>query len=164
MRRTVVPITALVLGLLLPGSAHAKDLRQRVGVGFSNQFGHLSSLSVKVGMPTSNPAVNIQAQLVGGYSVLNNTSPAWFVGARGLYGFVAEDNMNLYLAGGVGFKADGVDNALRLQPALGAEFFLFGLENLGLSAECGVDLDLLGPGVDTYTFGGAAGVGAHYYF
>ncbi len=164
MRRTAVLITALSLGLLLPAQAQAKDLRQRVGLGFSNQFGHLSSLSVKYGMPTNNPAVNIQAQLVGGYSLLNNTTPAWFVGGRGLYGFVAEDNMNLYLAAGVGYKADGVDNALRIQPALGAEFFLFGLENLGLSAECGVDLDLLGPGVDTYTFGGAAAVGAHYYF
>jgi hypothetical protein len=45
------------------------------------------------------------------------------------------------------------------------EFFFFGLERLGLSAEFGVNVDV-GPGiVDVATTSGtAASVGVHYYF
>ncbi len=52
---------------------------------------------------------------------------------------------------------------MRLQPALGAEFFLYGLENLGFSTEWGLNLDLAKTTrVDTISGGPAVAV--HYYF
>lgn len=153
----------LLLSLCLTGTAHAKDLRQRVGVGYSNQLPHIDALSVKVGLPTQDPSVNVQVQGLFGVSLLDETDDAMFAGGRLLYGVVAEDNMNLYAIGGAGFFMNGARRGLRLQPALGAEFFLFGLENLGFSLEWGLTVDMAG-GRDLYTVGSGAGLGVHYWF
>lgn len=162
MRRLALAL-AVLAGLTLSTEAHAKDLRKRVGVGFDNQFGHISSLSVKAGLPTPDPAINLQIQATLGFSVRDGAENDWWVGGRALYGLVAEDNMNLYVAAGAGWRVEGQDAGLRLQPALGTEFFPFGLENLGISAEAGAAIDL-GTGVDAFGVGSAAGVGVHYYF
>ncbi|HJN75366.1 MAG TPA: hypothetical protein QGF58_15665 [Myxococcota bacterium] len=153
----------LLLGSLSISPAHAKDLRKRVGVGLDNQFGHVSSFSVKAGIPTPDPAINLQVQGTFGLSVLDGAADDWWFGGRVLYGVVAEDNMNLYAAAGAGWRVAGRDKSLRLYPAVGTEFFLFGLENLGLSAEVGLGIDL-GTGADFYSVGSAAGMGVHYYF
>jgi len=153
----------LLLSTMVIAPAQAKDLRKRVGVGLDNQFGHVSSFSVKAGVPTPDPAINVQAQATFGFSVLDGAADDWWLGGRVLYGVVAEDNMNLYAAAGAGWRVAGQDKSLRLYPAVGGEFFLFGLENLGLSAEVGVGIDL-GTGADIYSVGSAAGMGVHYYF
>ena len=57
-----------LLGMLLcslPGQAEAVDLRKRFGLGFNNNFSSFTSLSVKFGMPTPKPTVNIQVQGLG---------------------------------------------------------------------------------------------------
>ena len=153
----------LLIASLLASDADAKDLRKRIGVGLDNQFGHVSSVSVKAGVPTPDPAINVQVQGTMGFAVLDGAADDWWVGGRVLYGVVAEDNMNLYAAAGAGWRVAGQDKSLRLYPAVGSEFFLFGLENLGLSAEIGVGIDL-GTGSDIYSVGSAAGMGVHYYF
>lgn len=152
-----------LLLLALPSVAHGKDLRERVGVGFNNQFSHVSALSVKYGLPAPEPAINIQIEAVGGFEIVDGASDNLFVGLRGLYGLVAEDNMNLYVAGGVGYLARGQVDGVRIQPAFGTEFFFFGLENLGFTAEWGVNIDL-GEGSEVNTPTGAPAVGFHYYF
>ena len=49
---------AILLSLLLvPSLASAKDLRQRVGVGYQNQLSEIPSISVKVGLPAESEAV-----------------------------------------------------------------------------------------------------------
>jgi hypothetical protein len=49
---------------------------------------------------------------------------------------------------------------VRLQPAFGVDAFPFGLENLGLTVECGMNLDVGdAPGAATMV-----GFGAHYWF
>ncbi|MCP4804861.1 MAG: hypothetical protein GY913_02595 [Proteobacteria bacterium] len=162
MRRVVLCL-CITAGLTWSADAEAKDLRKRVGVGFDNQFGHITSLSVKAGMPTPDPAINLQVQATLGFAVRDGAADDWWIGGRALYGLVAEDNMNLYVAAGAGWRVEGQDKGLRLQPALGTEFFPFGLENLGISAEAGAAIDL-GTGVDAFGVGSAAGMGIHYYF
>ncbi|MCB9758649.1 MAG: hypothetical protein H6739_02315 [Alphaproteobacteria bacterium] len=152
-----------LLLLLIPLSADAKDLRNRLGVGFQNQFSQMSSISVKYGLPAREPAINIQAELNAGFSVLNGTADAFFLGARLNYALVAEDNMNLYVAAGGGFLQQGELSGVRVQPAAGTEFFLFGLENLGFTAEIGVNLDYL-DGFNVGTVSGGPAIGVHYYF
>ncbi len=153
----------LLLSLTLLGTAEAKDLRQRVGVGYSNQLPHIDALSVKLGLPTQDPALNVQLQALFGVSLLDDTDDALFAGGRLLYGVVAEDDMNVYAIAGAGFFTNGARSGLRLQPALGCEFFLFGLENLGFSLEWGLTIDMAG-GRDLYTVGSGAGLGVHYWF
>lgn len=151
----------MLLALLLATDpAAAKDLRSRVGVGFHQQFGNVSALSVRFGLPAAEPTTNIQLELDAG--VLAATSgTAWFAGGRALFGVVAEDNMNLYLGAGGGWMG-GVD-ALRLQPVIATQFFLFGLENLGFSAEWGLNVDIAAE-TSAMTVGGAPAAAVHYYF
>lgn len=158
-------LRALALPALLVASApaHAKDLRNRVGVGFNTWSGGgaLTNLSVRWGLPTSDPAVNVQFE---GDLGLNTTagSSAVFGGGRLLYGVVAEDNMNLYLAGGAGYLNTEDGSSVRIQPGLTVDFFLFGLENLGFTGGFGANIDLGANGAVTTT--GAAMGGFHYWF
>ena len=153
---------ALVLLLFLPASAHANDLRSRFGFGFHAGLSTIPALSVRYALPTARPEVNVQVELDVGFDV-NGDSAGAVVGGRALYGVVAEDNMSLYVAAGAAYVAEGEDPAIRLQPAMGAEFFMFGLENLGFGVEWGINVDL-GASPVLKTVSGAPAVTVHYWF
>ncbi len=163
--RHLLPGLAVTTALAFAPAAMAKDLRNRVGVGFNNQFGHASSISARYGLPWNDDAINLQIELLAGVDIDGDaaTTDAVSAGGRLLYALVAEDNMNLYAAAGLGWVSyDGV-SAVRLQPGLSAQFFLFGLENLGFSADWGISIDLGKPtGIASFT--SAPGMGLHYYF
>ncbi len=175
----MVSVLLLTLATLVP-TASAKDLNGRVGLGFSQQFGGsgaMSALSLRYGLPTGKPTTNLGVELDVGVDVADGATD-FFGGGRFLWGEVAEDNMNLNLGLGAGYLqrnvilvgTDGTTTeatpygTVRLQPSIGAEFFLFGLENLGFTAELGMNLDIVNGGVQVLTVGGAPGVGMHYYF
>jgi hypothetical protein len=154
-----VALAACAVALAAPGEALAKDLRGRVGVGFHSQLGQMSALSARYALPMPKPTQNVQVELDVGLDV-STEATNYMGGGRVLYGFLAEDNLTLYGAAGAAWI--GGENNLRVQPALGAEFFLFGLENLGFSAEWGLNLDMgENSGVRTV---GAAAAGVHYWF
>ncbi len=170
MKRLLILLTPL---LCLARQAEAKDLRGRIGAGFNQQFGHVSALSVRYAIPTNSPAINVHIE--GNFGI-DTAAPATFdaesnetvtgrsifSGGRVLYGVVAEDNMNLFVAGGVGILTNSDSNTVRLQPSMGADFFLFGLDNLGFTVEWGLNIDTGGaPGVETAA---AVGAGVHYWF
>jgi hypothetical protein len=159
---------ALPLILALVPHADAKDLRSRFGLGLNQQFGDVSALSLRYGLPTAKPTQNIQIEADAGIAVRDNLSYA-LVGGRLLYGFVAEDNLNVYGAAGVAYAGGtpvgggSEEYFVRVQPAFGAEFFLFGLENLGFTVEWGLNLDVGSP-LGITTVGSAPAAGFHYYF
>ena len=82
------------------------------------------------------------------------------VGGRLLYAVVVEDNMNLYAIGGGSLLSQDGSNGLRLEPALGAEYFPFGVENLGVNGEVGLRMDL----GDALGIGTTAAFGLTYWF
>ena len=143
----------------MPRSANAKDLRSRFGAGFNNQFGHVSALSVRYALPTPSPVINVQVE---GNFGLDTQTDAVFSGGRLLYGVIAEDNMSIFAGGGVGVLSSAGESSLRLAPAMGADFFLFGLDNLGFTVEWGLNLDVSGESGAATTAAMAAG--AHYWF
>ncbi len=154
----------LATSTLLTQSADAKDLRGRFGAGFNQQFGHVSALSVRYALPTASHAVNVQLEGNFGLDTATEVSDTRYVfsGGRLLYGFVAEDNMTLFAAGGLGILTQSESNTVRIQPSMGADFFLFGLDNLGFTVEWGLNLDTGGsPGLETTA---AMGAGVHYWF
>ncbi len=170
-------LTPVFLSLLLASpSSQAKDLRSRVGLGFDTGLGHGSpttsgsspavpALSLRVGLPTGETNLNLQIEVDGGFIVLAGEEARLVLGGRGLYGLVTEDNMNLYLGVGAAYVGQGSTGIFRLQPTASAQFFLFGLENLGLSASWGVSLDLGDPrGTRAMSIGGAPALAFHYYF
>ncbi len=152
--------------LTLPSSAHARDLRGRLGIGFNNNFSSMTAISVKYGIPTNKETVNLQVQAMVGFAFLKDQDDRFFAGGRVLIPILAEDNLNLYAGVGGGYVRFHDDKAAaRIGAVVGVEFFLFGLENLGLSAEFGLNLDLGNQVLDVQTTGGtAAAVGVHYYF
>lgn len=159
MFRRIALLSPLLL-LTLP--AAAKDLRGRYAAGFNNQFGHISAISGRYAFPTSSPVVNVQVEGNFGLSTSPLEDGKVFTGGRVLYGTIAEDNMNIFVAGGVGaLMADG-ESTVRIQPGMGADFFLFGLENLGFTVEWGLNLDLADGASASTTAAMAAG--AHYWF
>lgn len=151
----------MLLLLTALSGAEAKDLGNRIGVGFNNQLGSIPALSARYGLPTSNPAVNIQVEADLGLSTAGETSQL-LVGGRALYAVVVEDNMNLYAAAGGALSAIDDATSVRIQPGLELQVFPFGLENLGLNAGFGLNLDLgSAGGIATH---GALLTGAHYWF
>ncbi len=156
-------LAAALLLLSLPATASAKDLRNRFGLGYQNQFPPIGGLALKYWLPTGEPSVNVAIEAVAGLSLIDGASDAMFFGGRLLYAFVTEDNMNLYGAAGAGFMTQGQLQNIRLQPAVGVEWFFFGLENLGFVAEMGASIDL-GESTKFFTVSGGPGIGAHYYF
>ena len=157
---------------LIPSLSQAKDLRSRVGVGVTQQTSDIPTLSIKYGLPTAEKSVNIQLEAVGGAEMLPGDQISAVAGLRVLYGVVAEDNMNLYAGAGVLSVLMNADDSpqftgVRIQPVFGAEFFPYGLENLGLSLEGGVSVDIGEDGAGFSTRPGShplAGFGFHYYF
>ena len=154
----------LLFASLIPSTAvQAKDLRGRYGVGFNQQFGHVSALSARYALPTSSHVMNVH--LEGNFGLDTGEKDAGgdvFYGARVLYGVLAEDNMNLFVAGGAGGLTNGDTNTVRIQPSIGTDFFLFGLDNLGFTIESGMNLDL-GQHSRVRTTASMA-AGAHYWF
>ena len=156
----------LLAPLAMPGVAQAKDLRNRVAVGANAHLGSIPALSVRYGLPTPDPAINVQLEVSAGFSAYGDLGSQAVAGGRLLYGVVAEDNMNLFLGAGAGVLSQtasgATDTAVRVQPVMGADFFLFGLENLGFTAEWGLNIDL-GSSSGAAT-SAALGGGVHYWF
>ena len=152
---------------LLAHDAHARDLHGRVGIGFEDQLAAgagSGAVSARYWLPTSGASDGARTPHVGveldlGLDVREGGAGA-SVGARALYAFLLEDNLNLYVGGGLAWL--GATSAVRVQPAVGAEFFLFGLENLGITTEWAMNLDL-GEDVSLTTPGNAV-AGVRYYF
>lgn len=119
-------------------SAYSKNLTQRLGVGYANQFSEdLPSLAVRY---WPNPKMGVGAQL--GVDTQDDNSRFGFMGK--IYRIIfSEDNMNFYMGSGaalVSFEnaAGKNQSGFELNGFVGAEFFFAGLESLGFSFEAGV--------------------------
>ncbi len=165
-RGLLLSCLSLTLLFLLPSQAEARDLRGRLGLGFNNNFSSLTSISVKYGIPTNKETLNLQIQAMVGFAFLKDQDDRFFAGGRVLIPILAEDNLNLYAGVGAGYvRFHDAKQGVRASAVVGVEFFLFGLENLGLSAEFGLNLDAGNQILDVQTTGGTqASVGVHYYF
>lgn len=156
MQRTALFILTM---LLLPDVAGAKDLGNRFGLGVQTQLGAAPALSARYGLPSSNPAINLQVEADFG---INTAEGTLLVGGRVLYATVVEDNMNLYGYAGIAYADDGYGGVFRVQPGIEVQAFPFGLENLGVTGSVGLNLDL-GSQTSLSTAGSAA-AGLHYWF
>ncbi|MFZ5481268.1 MAG: hypothetical protein ACOZNI_31200 [Myxococcota bacterium] len=149
-----------MLLLALITQADAKDLRGRLGVGFHQALASTSAISLRYTLPGAQPTSTVQIEVDAGLD-LTDTATDYYAGGRLLFGVVAEDNMGLYLGAGAGYL--GGSGRVRVQPAVGAQFFFFGLENLGFSVEWGVNADF-GTGYRVATFGTGPAAAVHYWF
>lgn len=162
-------LAAILLAVLLSvlavaPQALAKDLSNRLGIGYKNQFGaDVPGVAVQY-YPGSDLALS---------AVLGVDTQA----TQSRFGFMAklhkivfqEDNLNFYMGAGAGLlsqeTAGRTDSGFELMGFGGSEFFLPGLENLGFSFEMGVAVTSLSNGVRFRTFGDSpVRAGMIFYF
>ena len=134
--RVFKPFMGALACALLSFSAAGKDLAGRVGVGFNNEFSNSTSsrqvpaLSLKYGVSKS-----VHAQGVLGF---HTVSPAAFTFGGKLYkNIFYETNLNFHLGAALAYLKD-TRGAIELMGLFGAEFFIPGVDSLGLLFEAGV--------------------------
>lgn len=128
---------------LISSTAWSKELANRLGVGYSDQFSQpLPSIAMRY-YPDSK--LGVGAQL--GVDTEEDESKFGFMVK--LYRVIfTEDNLNFYMGTGAGLISveekntttgqSSSDSGFELAGFCGAEFFFTGLENLGFSFETGV--------------------------
>lgn len=159
----------LISLFFLTATASAKDMDGRIGVGVNQWFGNMPALSGRYALPLSKINKNIdenleiQTELVFGFSTDPTNPNELIFGGRFLYGMVVEDNMNLMAGGGLGILRIDEFTVLRAQPAIEAQIFPMGLNNFAFNAGMGLNVDLGGTEGRTGTSGSAL-AGFHYWF
>lgn len=132
--------------------ATAKDLTNRLGIGYKNQFEtNLPGIAVQY-----YPGTDLGLSAVMGVDTQKDSSRFGFMVK--LYKVIfQEDNLNFYMGAGAGIlstETNGVnESGFALMGYGGAEFFFTGLENLGFSFETGTAITSLSSGVRFQTFG-----------
>ena len=129
----------LLLLLFISFPALAKDLSTRLGVGYSNQFGlddDLPSIAMRY-------YPNGEYGIMGALGVDTTEGNSRFGAQVKILKIVfKEDNLNFYTGAGAGLvsqeKSGKNNSGFDLSGFVGCEFFMPGLENLGLSFETGV--------------------------
>jgi hypothetical protein len=138
MQRWILSVVAIVSGLLLvSASAQAKELTNRLGVGYRSSYVTFSLPSVAAVYYPS-PEFGVLGS-IGVDTQDNNSKFGLLVGIRRI--LFKEDNMNFFMGGNVAIINNEVngskDSGFELSAIYGAEFFLPGLESLGFNVESG---------------------------
>jgi hypothetical protein len=129
---------------------HAKDLSHRLGVGYSDQFAvSIPSVAVRY---YSSEDVGFAMQM--GVNTESDNSKFGF-GGRFYKIIFPEDHMNFYMGAGAGLLSTKIknvnDSGFELNAFCGGEFFIPGLDSLGMSFEAGVGIVSLSNGVNFRT-------------
>jgi hypothetical protein len=146
--------------------ANAKELNGTVGVGLNNWFGEIPAVSVRYAMPIANSSSKqwgIQAEGLIGLSIDPSSRTSSLAGLRLLTEVVIEDNLNVLAGAGTGIVVINETTAIKIQPAMEVQYFVFGLEYLSFNAGIGLDLTL-GSGENSAKTSGAVLGGFHYWF
>lgn len=158
---------AFVAAVVLFGTlqqAQAKDLSNRLGIGFKNQFGaNIPGIAVQY-----YPGPQLAVSAVVGVDTEEDNSK--FGAMVKLHRVVfQEDNLNFYLGAGAGLLSNEINgdnqSGFELLAFGGVEFFFAGLENLGFSMEFGPAITSLSSNVRFRTFGDSPlRAGMTFYF
>ncbi len=123
--------------LLLPSISSAKELSNRLGVGFRNAYAYdIPSIST-VYYPSSDTAV------IGALGIDTEDGSSRSAFSGGLRRIIfKEENMNFHMGGVLTFlsreQSGSSDSGFEMSAIVGGEFFLHGLDSLGFTFETGV--------------------------
>ena len=145
-------------------TAQARELFGRTGLGYNAQFGQTSTtdgipgVSIKYGL---NPRTMIE--LVGGY--LSGTNSSGVAALKWMQTLHSESYANFYFLFGGGFVSIPTQSGSEFTLGLGAEFFIPGLESVGISFETGMALDSYSSASTVLKTFGASFIhaGMHFY-
>lgn len=150
----ILALLVLFYSVILGSTAFAKDLSNRLGVGYSNQFGVSDEMPSIAMRYYPNSDYGVMGSI--GVDTENNASRFGFA-AKIMKLVFREDNMNFYTAASAGIVSRELsgknESGFDLAGLVGAEFFLPGLENLGFSFEAGVGITSISSEVRFRTIG-----------
>ena len=154
LRGSWIRVAALTATLMISASGEAKDMTNRLGVGYKNQF----AVDLPGGVAAQYyPSADIGFSAALGVDTQQNMSKFGFMGK--VYRIIfTEENMNFYMGAGAGLisnqtTAANTDSGFELNGFVGGEFFIHGLDSLGFTFEGGVGISSLSSGVRFRTFG-----------
>ncbi len=142
-----------LLILFMAHHASAKDMTNRLGAGYKNQFvNDIPSVAVQY-----YPSADIGFSAALGVDTQQNLSKFGFMG-KVMRIIFTEENMNFYMGAGGGLlssqtSASSTDSGFELNGFVGGEFFFHGLDSLGFTFEAGVGISSMSSGVRFRTFG-----------
>jgi len=165
--RRVVLSSWVILGLFLfqTSDSAARDMQGRLGLGYNSEFANayssgyrLPGVSIKYGL-TRDIAL---AAIVG----IATTSPTNSVTAAKFFkNLFYETNLNFYFTLGAGVLSFNGQAGVEVLAGVGAEFFIPGIESLGLSVETGATFDNGSGSYALKTLGVSfLDAGIHFYF
>lgn len=129
-----------ILLLFFTTAVQAKDLTNRLGVGYRDSYVSFDLPSIAAFYYPS-PDLGVLGSL-GVDTQENNSKFALAVGVRRI--IFKEDNMNFFMGGQVAMINNEVastkDNGFEISATVGGEFFLAGLDSLGFNFETGVGI------------------------
>lgn len=163
MFRNAQILAVTLLFSLFTSSSWAKDLTNRMGIGYSNQF------SVDLPCITAKyyPSQDLGISAALGINTGTKDSKFGFL-AKVHRTVFPEENMNFYMGAGAGLLSNKVDSknesGFELMGFAGGEFFFTGLESLGLSFEAGVGVVSVTSGVTFRTIGDSPIKGAVIFY
>lgn len=162
----VILFLAMGASFFTSSPVEAKELHGRMGLGYNAQFAQsvnssagVPGLSLKYGL-----ARRLALQIVGGYySGSNGYGVATAVLENTIF---SEPNLNFYWLVGGGWVESGPRSGTEWIGGLGTEFFIPGVESIGISFEAGVSLENVSSSSFVLkTFGVSfLHAGMHFYF
>lgn len=164
MKRLRPALALATLVFFANSFASAKDLTNRLGIGFKNQFAFdLPSIAAQY-----YPGPDLGLAAVIGIDTQKDSSRFGAMVKLNRIVF-KEDNLNFYLGAGAGLISQETSgnnqSGFQLMAYGGAEFFFAGLENLGFSMEFGPSVTSLSSQVRFSTFGDSPlRAGITFYF
>lgn len=165
-RNVMFSLCSFLLFFSSPVQAKEIDSDYGVGVGLNNWFGDIPALSVRYSIPVTGQTTDkweLQAEILGGFDFDASTRTNAIMGGRLLSAMVIEDNLNLLAGAGAGVAIMNKSVALHLQPAIEAQYFIFGLEYLSFNTGVGLDVTM-GSGENAVSTSGKVLAGFHYWF
>ena len=154
----------LILVLLFGSVGMSKELANRLGIGYQNQFSvDVPAIAARY---YPNPDLGVSAAL--GIDTESNTSKFGLM-AKVFRIVFKEPNLNFYLGAGGGLISQEIagtaSSGFELNGFAGVEFFMQGLESLGFIFEAGIGIASINSGVRFRTFGDhPINAGVVFYF
>jgi hypothetical protein len=163
----ILSVFILLVSVLSTGpTAQSKELFGRIGLGYNAQFAQTSTtngvpaIGIKYGL---NPRTMIEA--VGGY--YSGTGGTGVAALKVMQTLHSESYANFYFLFGGGLVSVGTTSGVEFLGGFGAEFFIPGVDSIGISFEAGVDFENVTPASGSLvlkTFGASfLNAGMHFY-
>lgn len=170
--RSLLSIAAVSSAIFLTHSpqASARELEGRVGIGYNSEFANAYPASTTAG-GFRFPGISVKYGLTRDIAVaaiagLATTSPSNMVVAMKVFkNIFYENHLNFYFTAGAGILSVNNSSGIEVLGAVGVEFFIPGVESLGLSVETGATFDNASGSFAIKTLGVSfLDAGIHFYF